>query len=117
VVERNTAKRRREMLEAEAILRDELETYRLWQQSLGAIPLIAKLQEKAEGLRLDELSKASKKLSNLSAKDLEAVDRLSKGIVAKLLHGPMNHLRQQKEMESTRQAIQQVQQAFQLEDK
>jgi glutamyl-tRNA reductase len=117
VVERNTAKRRREMIEAEAILRDEMERYRLWQQSLGAIPLIARLQEKAEGLRLDELSKASKKLSNLSAKDLEAVERLSKGIVAKLLHGPMNHLRQQKEMESTRQAIQQVQQAFQLEDK
>lgn len=116
VVERNTAKRRREMIEAEGILRDELERYRLWQQSLGAIPLIAKLQEKAETLRLDELSKASKKLSNLSAKDLEAVDRLSKGIVAKLLHGPMNHLRQQKEMESTRQAIQQVGQAFQLED-
>eukprot|EP01035_Chromulina_nebulosa_P021725 gene21725-28115_t len=115
VVERNTAKRRREMLEAENIVNDELSKYRLWQQSLGAIPTIAKLQEKAESLRIEELQKASKKLSKLSAADLEAVDRLSKGIVAKLLHGPMNHLRQQKEIESTRAAIQQVQQAFQLE--
>eukprot|EP00595_Chromulina_sp_UTEXLB2642_P003326 CAMPEP_0196765366 /NCGR_PEP_ID=MMETSP1095-20130614/8343_1 /TAXON_ID=96789 ORGANISM="Chromulina nebulosa, Strain UTEXLB2642" /NCGR_SAMPLE_ID=MMETSP1095 /ASSEMBLY_ACC=CAM_ASM_000446 /LENGTH=258 /DNA_ID=CAMNT_0042123301 /DNA_START=896 /DNA_END=1672 /DNA_ORIENTATION=+ len=115
VVERNTAKRRREMLEAENIVTDELSKYRLWQQSLGAIPTIAKLQEKAETLRVEELQKASKKLSKLSAADLEAVDRLSKGIVAKLLHGPMNHLRQQKEIESTRAAIQQVQQAFQLE--
>ena len=93
VVERNTAKRRREMLEAENILREELSKYRLWQQSLGAIPTIAKLQEKAENMRLEELSKASKKLSNLSAKDMDAVDRLSKGIIAKLLHGPMTHLR------------------------
>ena len=116
VVERNTAKRRREMLEAESILREELTKYRLWQQSLGAIPTIAKLQEKAENMRLEELTKASKKLSNLSAKDLEAVDRLSKGIIAKLLHGPMNHLRQQKEGDATRAAIQQVQQAFQLLD-
>ena len=116
VVERNTAKRRREMLEAENILREELSKYRLWQQSLGAIPTIAKLQEKAENMRLEELMKASKKLSNLSAKDLEAVDRLSKGIIAKLLHGPMNHLRQQKEGDATRAAIQQVQQAFQLLD-
>jgi glutamyl-tRNA reductase len=116
VVERNTAKRRREMLEAEGILREELSKYRLWQQSLGAIPTIAKLQEKAENMRLEELTKASKKLSNLSAKDLEAVDRLSKGIIAKLLHGPMNHLRQQKEGDATRAAIQQVQQAFQLLD-
>lgn len=89
--------------------------YRLWQQSLGAIPTIAKLQEKAELLRMEELSKASKKLGNLSPKDLEAVDRLSKGLVAKLLHGPMSHLRQQKEADATRAAIHQVQQAFQLE--
>jgi len=115
VVERNTAKRRREMVEAEGILREELSKYRLWQQSLGAIPTIAKLQEKAESLRLEELQKANKKLSNLSAKDLEAVERLSKGIVAKLLHGPMNHLRQQKEGDATRAAIEQVQQAFQLD--
>ena len=117
VVDKNTAKRRREMVEAENILREELEKFRLWQSSLGAIPTIAKLQEKAESLRIEELSKASKKLSNLSPKDLEAVERLSKGIVAKLLHGPMNHLRQQKEGDATLAAIQQVQQAFQLDDK
>ena len=97
------------------ILKEELSKFRLWQQSLGAIPTINRLQEKAETLRLEELSKASKKLSNLSSKDLEAVDRLSKGIVAKLLHGPMNHLRQQKEGDATRAAIEQVQQAFQLD--
>lgn len=75
VVERNTAKRRREILEAEHILREELSKFRLWQQSLGAIPTIARLQEKAETLRLEELQKASKKLSKLTPKDLEAVDR------------------------------------------
>lgn len=115
VVEKNTAKRRREMVEAEGILKEELDKYRLWQQSLGALPTIARLQEKAENLRLEELQKANKKLANLSPKDLEAVDRLSKGIVAKLLHGPMNHLRAQKEVDATRAAIQQVQQAFQLD--
>lgn len=115
VVERNTAKRRREMVEAEYILREEQDKFRLWQQSLGAIPTIAKLQEKAELLRVQELEKVTKKLSNLSAKDLDAVERLSKGIVAKLLHGPMTHLRQQKEGDSTLEAIKQVQQAFQLD--
>lgn len=115
VVERNTAKRRREMIEAENILRDELSKFRLWQQSLGAIPTIAKLQEKAETLRKEELSKAASKLTSLSAKDLEIVDKITKGIVAKLLHGPMSHLRQQTESDATRAAIQQVQKAFQLE--
>jgi glutamyl-tRNA reductase len=117
VVAKNTAKRRKEMVEAEGILRDEMAKYRTWQQSLGAIPTIAKLQEKAELMRQEEWEKAAKKLSNLSAKDQEAVERLSKGIVAKLLHGPMNHLRQSKDRDDTIAAIDQVKRAFQLEDK
>jgi glutamyl-tRNA reductase len=115
VVERNTAKRRREMIEAEHILKDELGKFRVWQQSLGAIPTIAKLQEKAENLRKEEMMKAAKKLSTLSSKDLEIVERVTKGIVAKLLHGPMSHLRQQTEgIDGTRTAIDQLHRAFQL---
>jgi glutamyl-tRNA reductase len=116
VVERNTMKRKKEMIEAELILKEELSKFRLWQQSLGAIPTIAKLQEKAENLRKEEMSKAAKKLSTLSPKDLEIVEKVTKGIVAKLLHGPMNHLRQQTEGDATRAAIQQVQKAFQLNE-
>ena len=116
VVERNTAKRRKEMVEAEVILREEMGKYVLWQQSLGAIPTIAKLQEKAEKMRVEEVAKVSKRLNNLDAKDLETVERLSKGIVNKLLHGPMSHLRQQKTADDTRASIQQVREAFQLEE-
>ena len=35
------------MVEAEHILREELDRFRLWQQSLGAIPTIARLQVRA----------------------------------------------------------------------
>ena len=66
-------------------------------------------------LTIEAFEKVMKKLSNLDAKDLDTVERLSKGIVAKLLHGPMTHLRQQKEGDMTREAIKQVQQAFQLD--
>ena len=38
-------------------------------------------------------NKAGKKLKNLSDKEVEAVNRLSRGIVNKLLHGPLSHLR------------------------
>jgi glutamyl-tRNA reductase len=96
VVEKNTAKRKREILEAEFILKDELNKFRLWQNSLGAIPTIEKLKEKGENVRVEELSKISKKLSpNLSSKDFEIIEKVTKGIIAKLLHGPMSHLRQQ----------------------
>jgi glutamyl-tRNA reductase len=69
VVQRNTAKRRREMLEAELILKEELGKFRLWQQSLGAIPTIAKLQEKAEALRQEEMTKAAKVIMMMNDDD------------------------------------------------
>jgi len=93
VVERNTAKRRREIVEAEKLLEEEEATFRSWVTSLGAVPAITKLQNKAEALRQSELKKADAKLASLSPREVEAVERLSRGIVSKLLHGPMSALR------------------------
>lgn len=93
VVARNTALRQREVLEAEVLLAEEAEKFRGWQQSLGAIPAINALQQKAEAFRAAELKKVAGKLGELSNKERDAVERLSRGIVNKLLHGPMSTLR------------------------
>mmetsp|Transcript_26862 Transcript_26862/g.60056 ORF Transcript_26862/g.60056 Transcript_26862/m.60056 type:complete len:583 (+) Transcript_26862:77-1825(+) len=115
VVARNTASRRREMLEAEDLLREELEGYMGWHQSLGAVPTIAKLQESAETMRQLEFTKNSKKLKNLSDKELEAVERLSRGIVNKLLHGPMAHLRAPEGVEDKRRTLSTLSALFKLD--
>jgi len=97
VVAKNTAMRRREMIEAENLLKEETDAFIRWRDSLSAIPTINLLQEKANSVRVEELNKCTKKLkanSSLSDREMEAVDRLSRGIVNKLLHGPMAHLRQ-----------------------
>mmetsp|Transcript_4958 Transcript_4958/g.7256 ORF Transcript_4958/g.7256 Transcript_4958/m.7256 type:complete len:522 (-) Transcript_4958:90-1655(-) len=97
VVAKNTAMRQREMIEAETLLREETDAFIRWRDSLSAIPTINLLQEKANSVRMEELDKCTRKLkanNNLSDKEMEAVERLSRGIVNKLLHGPMAHLRQ-----------------------
>lgn len=93
VVERNTAKRRREIVAAEHLLASEANNFRSWISTLGAVPAITQLQEKAEDLRVAEMKRANGKLANLSQREIEAVERLSRGIVAKLIHGPMSALR------------------------
>ena len=57
VVARNTALRRREMLEAEDILAEEHTKFSGWQQSLTATPAISKMQEKFEDMRAQEMRK------------------------------------------------------------
>jgi glutamyl-tRNA reductase len=116
VVAKNTALRQKEMLEAEALLKQEATAFSAWRESLSAIPTINQLQERANSFRQEELKKCTKKLSHLNDKELEHVERLSRGIVNKLLHGPMAHLRQTKSMEGKQVAVKELNAMFRLDD-
>jgi len=118
VVAKNTAMRQREMLEAEDLLREEARAFIAWRESLSAIPTINQLQERANAFRQAELEKCTRKLSsaNLSERELQAVERLSRGIVNKLLHGPMTHLHKSESIEGKQAALKELNAMFRLED-
>ena len=110
--------RQREMIEAENLLREEAAQFMAWRESLSAIPTINQLQERANIFREQELDKCTRKLANanLSEKELEAVERLSRGIVAKLLHGPMAHLRNTETIEGKQTTLKELSAMFRLEE-
>ena len=119
VVAKNTAMRQREMIEAETLLREETSSFIGWRESLSAIPTINQLQERANMFRQEELLKCTRKLSqndNFSDKELEAVERLSRGIVNKMLHGPMSHLRRAESVEKKQAALSELSSMFRLDD-
>lgn len=58
---------------------------------------------------------AGNKLNNLSEKELEVVEKLSKGIVNKMLHGPMSVLRQPDGPEEKKQTLKILKDMFKLE--
>jgi len=119
VVARNTAMRQREIIQAETLLREEAQAFIAWRQSLSAIPTINQLQEKADYFRQKELDKCTRKLNannNLTERELEAVERLSRGIVNKLLHGPMAHLRKSESVEGKQAALKELSAMFRLEE-
>lgn len=118
VVARNTAMRQREILEAEKLLREEARDYVAWRESLSAIPTINQLQERANAVREAELKRCTRKLSNanLSERELEAVERLSRGIVNKLLHGPMAHLRKTESVAGKQATLKELSAMFMLEE-
>lgn len=117
VVAQNTAMRQREMIEAENLLREESAAFCAWRESLSAIPTINNLQEKANGVREEELEKCTRKLvqnENMTDKEMEAVEHLSRRIVNKLLHGPMTHLRKYDDVNQQQSAIKELSDMFQL---
>ena len=94
LVELNKDKRERAADEARELLAQEQASFEAWRDSLETVPTIKRLRGKAENIRAAELDKALAKLGDgLTKKQMKAVEELSRGIVNKLLHGPMQALR------------------------
>ena len=114
VVARNQAKRRHKMLEAEVLLRVELQKFGAWQESLKYVPTISRLQAKFEKTRAAETAKATKKaLKGLSDKERQAVETLTKGVINKLLHAPMTYLRS--DSQGDKATVRQIEEIFLLD--
>ncbi|XP_071736933.1 glutamyl-tRNA reductase 1, chloroplastic-like [Rutidosis leptorrhynchoides] len=94
VVEANKKDRLRKAAEAQLIISDEVREFEAWKDSLETVPTIKKLRAYAERIRASEMEKCLGKMgTDLSKKHQKAIHELSKGIVNKILHGPMQHLR------------------------
>ncbi|MQL95745.1 hypothetical protein Taro_028410 [Colocasia esculenta] len=95
VVEANKEDRLRKAMEAQAIITEELKRFEAWRDSLETVPTIKKLRSYADRIRVSELEKCLQKIGDdaMPKKVRRAVEDLSTGIVNKLLHGPLQHLR------------------------
>ncbi|CAI9286993.1 unnamed protein product [Lactuca saligna] len=93
VVEANKEDRARKALEAQSIISQEVQEFESWKDSLETVPTLKKLRAYAERIRNSEFEKCMEKMGDLTKKQKGAVYGLSKGIVNKLLEGPMQHLR------------------------
>ncbi|KAM7266204.1 hypothetical protein ACFE04_004101 [Oxalis oulophora] len=94
VVAANKEDRLRKAMEAQTIITEESNVFEAWRDSLETVPTIKKLRAYAERIRGAELEKCLSKMGeDIPKKTARAVDDLSRGIVNKLLHGPMQHLR------------------------
>ena len=86
--ERGVNERRGRGGRGRAIVADELERYAEVATARQAAPLVAELHERAEAVRQAELRALRSKLDDLDDRQRAAVDAVTKGLVAKLLHEP-----------------------------
>ncbi|KAD4386153.1 hypothetical protein E3N88_26322 [Mikania micrantha] len=94
VVAANIDDRLRKAMEAQTIIDEELKVFEAWRDSLETVPTIRKLRAYAERIRTSDLEKCLQKLGDTANNNTKkAVEVLSRGIVNKLLHGPLQHLR------------------------
>lgn len=101
VVETTIGGRLNEVAAVERIVSAELRRFAQWAGASEVAPTIAALVERADEIRAAELQRAQRRLGSLSDDERAAVEQLTRRIVAKLLHVPIDRL---KELSSSKQS-------------
>jgi glutamyl-tRNA reductase len=86
--------RGRQAVDAETIIAAEVERFRQRQRTVNVAPAIVALQRRGEEIRQAEMLRHHARLGAMSAEQLAAVEALTRGLVNKFLHPPMQALKQ-----------------------
>jgi glutamyl-tRNA reductase len=116
VVEANLGSRVAEISKVEAMIADELDRFVTWERADELAPTIAALVERADDIRRAERRRADTALRDLTPEQQQAVDHLTRRIVAKMLHTP---IRRAKELAGDKQGhlyLQAVRELYELDD-
>ncbi len=93
VVTQNMEERKKEALKAEVIVKEELDKFFNWLDTLFVIPTITALKEKGNYIKEKEAEKAIRKLGAISEKEKRVIYSLANSIVNQLLHTPIANLK------------------------
>jgi glutamyl-tRNA reductase len=93
VASQNRAGRTEEAQRAENIIEREVERFQDSRQALDAVPAILAVRESLEALRQEELARHAVHMASLDEEERQAVEQLTRGMMNKLLHGPLTALK------------------------
>lgn len=93
VVDANRRQREREAVWAEKIIDEEVEKIQRRLASREVAPTIVALEDRLNNIREIEMERFRARLGNLTPDQSKAVDALTRGILNKILHGPITELK------------------------
>lgn len=93
VVEANRKLREHEAVRAEGIIEQEVERTLRRLASRDVAPTIVALEKRLDLIRESEMARFRGRLGELSPQQRESVDALTRGILNKILHGPITELK------------------------
>lgn len=88
------AERGRQAGDAEALIAAEVERFHQRRRTVNVAPAIVSLQQQGEEIRLNEIKRMHARLGSLTPEQAAAVEALTRGLVNKFLHPPMQALKQ-----------------------
>ena len=115
VVEQNRKGREAEAEAAEIIIAEEVDKLVARLKAREAVPVIVALQNHLESIRQSELQRIRAKLGQLSPQQEDAIEALTKSLMAKVAHGPITEIRRNAVRDDGWQTIEDIRRMFKLD--
>lgn len=88
IVDSNLLERKKEAKKAIEIVREEVDKFEKWLNSLESVPTIVSIRNRAEKIRIEEFEKFKSRFSELPPEVLASVEYLTQSITNKIMHSP-----------------------------
>ena len=85
--------RRGEVLTAERMIEEEVESYWSWLAGLATVPVLTEFRARMDGVRDRELTQLLRRLEHLPRSDRETIEHFSRALMNKFMHEPSVRLR------------------------
>ncbi|MFU2029694.1 glutamyl-tRNA reductase [Bacillus wiedmannii] len=89
VVEANRAERLKEAEKIQFMIEKEIVLFKTWLSTLGVVPLIAALRDKALAIQSETMESLERKIPNLSDRERKVISKHTKSIINQLLKDPI----------------------------
>jgi glutamyl-tRNA reductase len=94
IVEANLQERAKEAEKIGVMIGEELSSFKSWLNTLGVVPVISALRQKAIAIQEEAVRNIENKLPDLTEQELRIIRKYSKTIVNQLLHDPLIRMKE-----------------------
>ncbi|GGJ70994.1 glutamyl-tRNA reductase [Anoxybacillus voinovskiensis] len=116
IVQANLEERKKAAEQIEIMIEAELVEFQQWLHTLGVVPVLAALREKALAIQAETMQSIERKLPHLSERDRKVISKHTKSIINQLLRDPILRAKELAAEPNAEEALQLFAKIFNIED-
>ncbi|MGX4669748.1 glutamyl-tRNA reductase [Cerasibacillus sp. JNUCC 74] len=94
IVDENLEARKKAAQQVEFMLENEIVTFKEWVKTLGVVPIISALRQKALSIQAETVKSIGRKMPDLTEREKKVINKHTKSIVNQLLKEPINQAKE-----------------------
>ena len=116
IVDANMQERKAAAMEIEFLIEEEIVQFKQWINTLGVVPVIAALRQKALNIQAETMESIERKMPNLTERERKVLSKHTKSIVNQLLKDPIMKVKELSSESNADEALELFMKIFNIEE-